>query len=205
MHQRLITNISNALNDLLPPPYIADIGEWVLTAPLGEVREVFVEIFTVPDENRVIAVIEVLSPANKAAGSEGRRLYLAKQQQVLESQTHLVEIDFLRQGEHTVAVPLDWLLEQGYWDYLVSLHRGGQGGRFEAWPVPLRQRLPRVHIPLADDDPDVVVDLQAVFDRCYDEGPYARRVDYRREPSVPLTRADAEWADQLLRERGLRA
>src|SRR5947208_14141739 len=27
MHQRLITNISNALNDLLPPPYTADIGE----------------------------------------------------------------------------------------------------------------------------------------------------------------------------------
>lgn len=27
MHQRLITNISNALNDLLPPPYVADIGE----------------------------------------------------------------------------------------------------------------------------------------------------------------------------------
>jgi uncharacterized protein DUF4058 len=246
MHQRLITNISNALNALLPPPYIADIGErlyvlqpersiypdvvlverptppsppeatatavmvpsdppWVLTAPLGEVREVFVEILTVPDENRVIAVIEVLSPANKAAGSEGRRLYLAKQRQVLESQTHLVEIDFLRQGEHTVAAPLDWLLEQGYWDYLVSLHRGGQGGRFEAWPVPLRQRLPRIHIPLAGSDPDVVLELQPVFDRCYDEGPYARRLDYRLEPPVPLSRADAEWADQLLRERGLRA
>ena len=87
MHQRLITNISNALNDLLPPPYIADIGErmyvlqpersiyldvvlverpappappdasatavmtasdppLVLTAPLTEMREVFVEILT---------------------------------------------------------------------------------------------------------------------------------------------------------------
>jgi hypothetical protein len=245
MHQRLITNISNVLNDLLPPPYIADIGErlyvlqpersiypdvvlverpappappdasatavmtasdppLVLTAPLAEVREVFVEIRTVPDENRVVAVIEVLSPANKAAGSEGRRLYLAKQRQVLESQTHLLEIDFLRQGEHTVAPPPDWLLEQDYWDYLVSLHRGGQGERFEVWPIPLRQRLPRVRVPLAGNDPDVVLDLQAVFDRCYDEGPYARRLDYRREPSVPLSRTDAEWADALLHERGLR-
>src|SRR6478672_10599415 len=165
MHQRLITNISNALNDLLPPPYIADIGErlyvmqpersiypnvvpverpappappdasaaavllsdppLVLAAPqAAEMREVFIEIRTIPDENRVIAVIEVLSPANKAAGSEGRRLYLAKQRQVLESQTHLLEIDFLRQGEHTVAPPLDWLLEREHWDYLVSLHRG---------------------------------------------------------------------------------
>ncbi|MGH3577865.1 MAG: DUF4058 family protein, partial [Mycobacterium sp.] len=58
------------------------------------------------------AVIEVLSPANKAAGSEGRRLYLAKQRQLLESQTHLLEIDVLRQGEHTAAPPLDWLLNR---------------------------------------------------------------------------------------------
>jgi hypothetical protein len=167
-------------------------------------REVYVEIWTVPDESRVIAVIEVLSPANKAAGSEGRRLYLAKRRQLLESQTHLLEIDFLRQGEHTVAPPLEWLLEREYWDYLVSLHRGGQGERFEIWRIPLRRRLPCIHVPLAGNDPDVVLDLQAVFDRCYDEGPYARRLDYRREPSVPLARADAEWADALLRKRGLR-
>jgi hypothetical protein len=247
MHQRLINRMSDVLNDLLPDPYIADIGEWlyvvqprrsiypdvvlverpavdlpgnstsggtaalavsdppwVMTVQPEERREVFIEILPVGDESRVVTVIEVLSPANKAVGSEGRQLYLEKQQQILESQTHLIEIDLLRQGEHTAAAPLDWLVEQGSWDYLVSLHRGAPQERFEAWPILLRQRLPCVRVPLADSDPDVVLDLQAVFDYCYDEGPYARRVDYRREPSIRLRSEDAEWVDGLLRERGLR-
>jgi hypothetical protein len=247
MHQRLINRMSDALNDLLPPQYIADIGErlyvvqprrsiypdvvlveqpsvdppgnstsggtavlavsdppWVLTVQPEERREVFIEILPVGDESRVVTVIEVLSPANKAAGSEGRQLYLDKQQQILGSEAHLIEIDLLRQGEHTVAAPLDWLVEQGSWEYLVSLHRGAPQKRFEVWPIRLRQCLPCIRVPLADTDPDVVLDLQGVFDYCYDEGPYARRIDYRREPSIHLNSEDTEWVDGLLRERGLR-
>ena len=64
----------------------------------------------------------------------------------------------------------------------------------------LRQRLPRIRVPLADGEPDVVLDLQAVFDRCYDEGAYARRLDYRREPSTPLSETDRAWAATLLHE-----
>jgi Uma2 family endonuclease len=177
---------------------------WILTVLPEEAREVFVEIFSVWGQHRLITVIEVLSPANKASGSEGRRLYLTKQREILSSQTHLIEIDLLRQGEHTIAPPVDYLIQQGYWDYLVSLHRGGQQERFEVWAISLRDRLPRIHVPLADADPDVVVDLQAVLDRCYDEGAYDRGLDYRQNPPIPLRREDAEWADALLRERGLR-
>lgn len=251
VHQGLITYIMSALNAVLPPRYVADIGErlyilqpeqergiypdvvvvehpsiempmeqdvggtalavavsdppWVMTVEPMEMREVFVEIFPVADEGRLVTVIEVLSPSNKTAGSPGRQLYLTKQQEILESQTHLIEIDLLRRGEHTVAAPRGNLLQRGLWDYLVSLHRGGQKGRrFEVWAIPLRQRLPRIRVPLADGDSDVVLDLQAVFNRCYDESAYARRLDYRREPAVALVSSDAEWATSLLRERGLR-
>ena len=34
-------------------------------------------------------------------------------------------------------------------------------------------------------DPEVHLDLQAAFDRCYDAGPYARRVDYTQTPPIP--------------------
>ncbi len=177
---------------------------WILTVLPAEAREVFVEIFSTRGEHRLIAVIEVLSPANKASGSEGGRPYVTKQREILASQTHLIEIDLLRQGEHTVAPPVDDLLQQGYWDYLVSLHRGGQDERFEVWAISLRQRLPRIHVPLDEGQPDVVLDLQAVLDRCYDEGAYARGLDYREDTPIPLRREDAEWADALLRERGMR-
>lgn len=177
---------------------------WVVTYHPVEMREVFIEILSVGDDSRVITVIEVLSPSNKAAGSAGRQPYLAKQQELFESPTHLIEIDLLRRGEHTVVAPRERLLRRGQWDYLVCLHRGGQGNRCEVWPIALRRHLPKIRVPLADGDPDIVLDLQALFDRCYDEGAYARRLDYRREPTPPLQGDDAIRADQILRTRGLR-
>lgn len=178
---------------------------WVVTYHPVEMREVFIEILPVADESRVITVIEVLSPSNKAVGSPGRQLYLTKQQELFESQAHLIEIDLLRRGEHTVVAPREQLLGRGNWDYLVCLHRGGQGNRCEVWPVTLRQPLPRIHVPLADGDPAVVLDLQAVFNRCYDQGAYARRLDYRSEATPPLQGEDVAWAAQVLHDRGQRS
>jgi len=188
---------------------------WVLTIKPEEIREVYIEILSVADQSRVVTVIEVLSPSNKITGSEGRHLYLTKQREILSSQsslrskllserTHLIEIDLLRQGEHTVAAPREMLCRKGKWDYLVCLHRGGQKGRYEVWAIMLQQRLPRIHVPLQAGDPDVVLDLQAVFNRCYNEGAYARRLDYRSEPPTPLEGDDAQWADALLCQLKLR-
>jgi hypothetical protein len=178
---------------------------WVVDVTADEIREGFIEILPVADQGRVITIIELLSPSNKTAGGTGRQLYRSKQRQVLASPTHLLEIDLLRQGQHTVAAPRDRLGRRGPYDYLVSLSRGGRRDRCEVWGMPLRQRLPRIAVPLADGDPDVVLDLQALFEHCYDAGGYARRLDYRREPFPPLSRVDAEWADASLRARGLRA
>jgi hypothetical protein len=174
---------------------------WVLTVEPVEVREVFVEILSVGDASRVVTVIEVLSPSNKTANSEGRQLYLTKQQEILQRSTHLIEIDLLRYGEHTVTAPRGSLIARGGWDYLVCLHRGGQRGRYEVWAITLRQRLPRIRVPLANGEPDIALDVQAAFDRCYDEGAYARRLDYRGEPLMPLSETDRAWAATLLRER----
>jgi hypothetical protein len=56
-------------------------------------------------------------------------------------------------------------------------------------------------VTLANGEPDIVLDVQTVFDRCYDEGAYARRLDYRREPLLPLSETDRPWAATLLHER----
>jgi hypothetical protein len=188
---------------------IAEELPWVLTVAPEEIREVFVEILPVGDESRVVTVIEVLTPSNKVLGSDGRKLYLTRQQEVLASQAHLIEIDLLRAGEHTVAPPEEVLRDaarhrRARWDYLVSLHRAGTGGRYEVWPIRVRDQLPPIRVPLAGDDPDVILDLQPIFDRCYDSGPYARRIDYRRDPTHPLSGEDADWASSWLQERGLR-
>jgi hypothetical protein len=90
----------------------------------------------------------------------------------------------------------------------VEVAGGGSGvglaALIEVWHSTIREALPRVHLPLSAGDPDLVVDLQAVFTRAYDEAGYARRMDYRKEPPRPLSPEDASWADALLRQKGLR-
>jgi hypothetical protein len=68
--------------------------------------------------------------------------------------------------------------------------------------IRLEQRLPEIVIPLLPGDPGIKVDLQLLFDRCYDSGPYRRTNPYRRPPEPPLTPEQAEWAIRLLREKG---
>jgi hypothetical protein len=177
---------------------------WKVSVQPMEVREVFLEIRSLPVPGRVVAVIEVLSPANKTPGSEGRDLYLRKQKELLASQTHLLEIDLLRYGDHTVAPPHEKLAELGTWDYLISLHDSREPEQYEIWPITMRQRLPRIRVPLAGNDPDLVLDLQPIFDRCYEDGGYDQWLDYRGDPYSPLNPEHAEWAAALLRERGLR-
>ncbi len=163
-----------------------------------EVREPYVEIVHT-DGGEVVTVIEVLSPANKAPG-EGHQLYRRKQQEVLGSDAHLVEIDLLSEGLPTVTVPE--VLRAGIEPhrYLVCVNRASNRFEFELYPVPLPRRLPRVGVPLLQPDDDVVLNLPAIFDVCYDNGGYADFVDYGRPPLVPLTDEEAAWMDQLFEE-----
>jgi hypothetical protein len=75
----------------------------------------------------------------------------------------------------------------------------------EVYAVPLERRLPRVSIPLAEDDTDVLLDLQAAFTRCWDEGPYPELLNYTDPAPGELTEAEQQWCDQRLREAGLLA
>ncbi len=72
------------------------------------------------------------------------------------------------------------------------------------WPIRLSQRLPVIQIPLRPKDGDTPLDLQAVLDTAYDRAGYARGIDYKKEPVPPLSKEWKEWADRLLREKGLR-
>ena len=178
---------------------------YLLTVEPVEMREVFVEVRPAGDEARVVTVIEILSYINKTPGEEARENYRGKQQNLLLSGTHLIEIDLLRAGQHTVAVPADILRhEVDHWHYLVCLHRAGYGNTFEAWAWTVRDRLPRIRVPLENGLADVVLDLQQAFDRNYEGGAYIRRIDYSKPASIPIRPPDAAWADELLRSQGLR-
>jgi Protein of unknown function (DUF4058) len=142
-------------------------------------------------EVRLVASIEVLSPANKVLGSPGRDKYREKQREVLAGQTHLVEIDLLRGGEHTTAVPRDLAVAKaGTFDYHVCGRRFDQPGLYFVYPIKLEQRLPGITIPLLPGDPDVRLALQPIFDKAYDAGPYRRSINYGEDPIIPPLEPD---------------
>jgi len=166
-----------------------------------EIREPFIEIYVRGDVGkRLVTSIEILSLANKTPDAHGRDLYKRKQREILASQVHLVEIDLLRGGEHTTAVPLDRALDEcGSFDYHVSAHLFDDLETFYVYPIRLEDRLPAIAIPLLPGDPAVTLDLKRVFDRCYDAGPYAREIHYGTDAVIPPMRPDqAAWAERIL-------
>lgn len=173
----------------------------VVRVPHDEMRETFVEIRSTSEKRRLVTGIEILSLTNKWAGSRGRKLYRKKQTELLRRQVNLVELDLLRAGDHSTAVPLRRLMRQAkVFDYHACVHRFVRSDEYTVYPMSMFLRLPAIEIPLLPNDADVTLDLQAVFDRCYDGARYERNVDYEiDEPIPPLSPKQHRWADEVLK------
>jgi hypothetical protein len=178
----------------------------VVTVPEDEHRETMVEIHIDHSDNPcLVTLIEVLSLVDKTPGTCGRGLYLSRRQEELESSVQLVEIDLLRGGTHTTAVPRDLAVERaGPFDYHVCVRLFDRPREFLVYPIRMQEQLPEIAIPLLPSSLTVPLDLQAVFDRCYDTGPYRRRSPYREdEVKPPLSKEQARWAAGVLKEKGI--
>lgn len=174
--------------------------EVVEVVPGYEVRELSLEIHTggAGRDARLVTVIELLSPSNKAAGSEGRIADLGKQTALLTRDVHLIEIDLLRGGEHTTALPRESLKRP--LDYHIAVRDLNlPPTRRYSYPIRLEDRLPKLAVPLLKGEGDLTVELQPVFDRCYDTGSYRREIDYLAEqPDPPLDEARSRWARECI-------
>jgi len=147
--------------------------------------------------HRLVTAIEFLSPTNKR--SLGRKQYLRKRLQILHSTAHLIELDLLRQGQR-----LPWSGKLPAASYYVYLSRADTRREIGIWPIALSARLPVIPVPLLKPDPDVLLDLQQAVAAVYESSRYELLLNYGADPDVPLTGAQAKWANRLLREKGLR-
>lgn len=162
-----------------------------------ETRETFLKVFDA-DNHQVVTVLEILSPANKVAGSPGRASFQQKRQEVMNSPSHWVEIDLLRSGTPSVSREL---LPCHYSVHVLRVERRPET---ETWPILLQQQLPIIHVPLKAGDTDAPLDLQRAFTGAYDRAGYDLTIDYRADPVPPLAAADAAWAHEWLKAKGLR-
>lgn len=171
----------------------------LLTTMELEVHEPYVEVIDT-EGRRVVTVIEVLSPSNKRSGTRGMESYQSKRDEVFASSTHFVEIDLLREGKSPVPSSI-----QHRGDYFVQVSRAEARLKGWVWPIKVPQRLPVIKIPLLPGDDDAQLNLQQVLNAVYDRSAYELSVDYRQTPVPPLPSEYAEWADRLLKEKGLRS
>ncbi len=167
---------------------------------LDEERRVpYIEVIEVAS-GTVVTLIEFLSPATKAG--KGREQYLQKQDEHLNRPANLVEFDLLSRPTATFARHFE-VYDPQDWRYIISISRPQRRTSVEVYAIPLKDRLPRCKIPLLLDD-DAVLDLPTVFSRCYELGSYDLLLDYRKPPPVSLSKAEEEWMEALLVEKGFR-
>ena len=165
-----------------------------------ERRVPYIQVVSV-ESGDVVTLIEVLSPANKIG--RGRDQFLLNQDEILNTPVNLVEIDLLSKPTATYARHFEVNAPED-WRYIISVSRPRRRTSVEVYAVPLRDRLPRCKIPLLPEDDDAVLDLPAILSRCYEAGGYHMLLDYSKPSPVSLSKAEEEWMEALLTEKGLR-
>ncbi|HVA50872.1 MAG TPA: DUF4058 family protein [Pirellulales bacterium] len=153
-------------------------------------RETYIEILHRP-EHSLATALELLSPANKEL--PGRVEYLAKRRALLLQKIHLVELDLLLAGRR---LPFKEPLPEAHYYYFLS--RGERRPDCQVYSWTLRQPLPTLPVPLRHPDPDLQIDLGAVFATVYERGKFFRRVEYQAPIPAFVGEADRHWMDEIV-------
>ncbi len=160
--------------------------------------ETFINILGPGPAQRLITVIELLSLTNKLAGP-GQRQYQSKQEELAKAGVSLVEIDLLRLGRRVLSVAPSRIPPRARTTYQACVRKGWQLDEFAVYPIPLRNPLPAIAIPLRRKDAEVRLELQAVLEQAYRKGRYFLTIDYAQPPDPPLSSVDAKWARSLFK------
>ncbi|HEV3205301.1 MAG TPA: DUF4058 family protein [Gemmataceae bacterium] len=136
-----------------------------------------------------------------------RKGYLKKQKEILDSDANLIELDLLREGDRLIIdVNLQSIVDnlKPSPDYLVLVNRAwkrlGRSLGYRIFSFTVLEPLPCIPVPLREGQDEIPLDLQYVFTRAYDSGPYLRgAVDYHKPPTPPLPQEKAAWAQRILK------
>lgn len=188
-----------------PRAIMSPSEEWDVEVKMH--KHLFVEVREGSGSHRLVTLIEILSPSNKRG--KDREAYTKKQREVIASDASLVEIDLLRTGRRILpSAEIEQRLNRRKKkaDYLVLIGRAWDRTpsrqHYQLFPFTLHDPLPCIPIPLREDDEEgkePLLDLQYLFQRAYDSGPYRRgAVNYAQPPSPPLSDTEWAWAKQFV-------
>lgn len=207
-HQQLITTLYQSLLPGLVDRYRSRLVPRIYTCEMPlftsvvreEHREETIEIRHRSD-GRLVTLIDVVSPANKTTDA-GRQAYHQRFRTARAEQATVAEIDLSLQGKPMFECAPEEMLGR---DYAIVVTRGAHPHRPEPCPWALQKRLPKFRLPMASDDKDTIVDLHAIFLRAFEQGGFAEKIDYARDPAVTLQAEQREWLDSILKQQNLRS
>lgn len=190
LHSRLIVALANLLGPRIRPKYRV-----VVEMP-DIVRHRYLEIRSLRTGD-VITVIEILSPVNKRR--IGRQKYESKRLEILESQTHLVEVDLLHEGQ-----PMPVLNYEQENHYRVLVSASGERPQAQLYPFNVQQPVPTFWVPLVVGDDAIAVELKPLLDEIYELSGYDLDVDYSQDPVPKWSASELAWIDKQLQSQQLR-
>ncbi|MEL7225759.1 MAG: DUF4058 family protein [Cyanobacteria bacterium J06576_12] len=169
-----------------------------VTLPMvEEVREPYLEVKDAQTQ-KVVTAVEVLSPTNKRG--DGRKKYLEKREKILRTQTNLIEIDLLTQGE---PLPLSGGDIDSHYRVLVS--KAARRPTADLYAFNLSEVIPAFPLPLASEDTEPTVELQTLLNEVYQKSGYDYFIDYAQDPTLPFSSQEIDWINTLLMAKGLRS
>ncbi len=126
---------------------------------LERIKQDYLVVREVDQFARVLAVVEVLSPANKTGNYAPR--YREKRLWFLASRAHFLEIDFLRGGDNPSRQLFPELPDTPY--FIFVARKTALGRNEEGYPLRLQDPLPVIGLPLGPPRPDLPLDLAGAF------------------------------------------
>jgi hypothetical protein len=187
-HARFLVSASESLGGPLPEPYFPllmahDVSYNDRRSYLA-IRETL--------KQPPITVIEVIRWDVKQSGPL-RDGYIEQRAKWVADGLNVVEIDLVR------ASPTLMEFDLPPSDYVIA-SRPSRMSRIEVWPVRLRDRLPRVPVPLRAPSDRVALDIQQIVHDVYDASGYEHYI-YDGQPDPPLDTDDVRWAAQFVPDR----
>jgi hypothetical protein len=119
---------------------------------------------------------------------------MRKRKLLIAEPIHLIELDFLLGRRLLMGRPLP----PG--DFYAFVARAERRPDCDVYAWSIRQPLPTIPIPLDPPDPDVLLDLAALYATAHERGRYGRMIHRDRPLDLPLAPDDLAWAESLARE-----
>lgn len=178
---------------------IAVADPFEVPLPLESPPQRRLEIIDAGSGNRIVTVIELLSPVNKISPA-GRKAYRKKQIEYIQGMVNLVEIDLLRSGEFVLAMPEEEWPRALQSTYKICIRRVTRPTIAGGIGIHLKDKLPNIAIPLRPHDRDVILELQPIIDDCYRDGRYYT-IDYGSPLNPPFSEQEQALFEELMKVR----